>query len=376
MFMKSNNLTVYLLALAFGLSLNAAAPAQDQEKGTKTPDSQTDTTRSPKDTSDSPADKARATSDMKRTASAPAGQKEMLKGVITKRQPDSFTMRDNSGNDITVVLNNNTKVEERKSNPFRGAAKYATTQLLRGLNVEVQGRRESSGALVADRIRFRKDDFMVARAVESNVVPVENRVGQAEGRLSQTETRLTQSEQNAQRLSGQLEELNAISNQARGGAKAAQETADQAVAGVRSTNERISSLDDYEARRSATVNFKVGRATLTDEAKTKLDEIATQAKNEKGFVIEVTGFASAEGNKDLNRRLSQRRADAVIQYLVENHNIPLRRIVTPFGYGAAQPVADNSTRAGREQNRRVEVKILVSRGLTTPVAAERTTTGS
>ncbi|HYX40921.1 MAG TPA: OmpA family protein, partial [Pyrinomonadaceae bacterium] len=61
--------------------------------------------------------------------------------------------------------------------------------------------------------------------------------------------------------------------------------------------------------------------------------------------------------------LSQRRADAVVRYLAEIHNIPLRRIITPFGYGSAQAVADNSTREGRQQNRRVEVSVLVNRGL-------------
>jgi outer membrane protein OmpA-like peptidoglycan-associated protein len=64
--------------------------------------------------------------------------------------------------------------------------------------------------------------------------------------------------------------------------------------------------------------------------------------------------------------LSQRRADAVIRYLVENHSIPLRRIITPYGYGELQPVAENTTREGREQNRRVEIKLLVNKGLTAP----------
>ena len=65
-------------------------------------------------------------------------------------------------------------------------------------------------------------------------------------------------------------------------------------------------------------------------------------------------------------QLSQRRADAVIRYLVENHNIPLRRIVTPYGYGEMNPVAENETREGRAQNRRVEIKLLVNKGLTAP----------
>jgi outer membrane protein OmpA-like peptidoglycan-associated protein len=183
---------------------------------------------------------------------------------------------------------------------------------------------------------------------------------------------LSQAEANAQRLSGQLEELSAISNAARGGAKAAQETADMAVAGVEATNKRIdtivSSLDDYEAKRGVTVNFKAGSFKLSPEAMASLDEIATQAKSEKAYVIEITGFASAEGKVEFNKRLSQQRADAVVRYLADNHMIPLRRIVTPHGYGTLNPVADNTTREGREQNRRVEVKILVNKGMTAPAA--------
>ncbi|HZI19609.1 MAG TPA: OmpA family protein, partial [Pyrinomonadaceae bacterium] len=76
-----------------------------------------------------------------------------------------------------------------------------------------------------------------------------------------------------------------------------------------------------------------------------------------------SGFASADGSTEANRRLSQRRADAVIRYLVEQHNIPLRRIITPYGFGELQPVAENNSRTGREQNRRVEVKVLVNRGI-------------
>ena len=83
----------------------------------------------------------------------------------------------------------------------------------------------------------------------------------------------------------------------------------------------------------------------------------------KGYVLEITGFASADGDEKKNKVLSQKRAQAVIDYLVENHNIPLRRISTSYGFGEMQAVADNTTLEGRQQNRRVEVKILASRGL-------------
>jgi len=340
--MNKHRLGYFSFLLVIALALAVPALAQDQDVN--------------KDTNKT------AQSDTPHKSHVASGQKQKIKGVIVKREADSFTLRDMSGVDTTVTLTNSTKVEEKKGNPFRGSKKYATTQLLRGLNVEVEGRGDSSGTLVAEKIKVAETDLKVAQTVESRVTPVEGRVGEAENRL-------TQSEQNAQRLSGQIEELNAVSNAARGGAKAAQETADTAIAGVNTTNERITNivagLDEYEPSKTITVNFKVGSAFLSPEAKTALDEIATQAKTEKGYVIEVDGFASSEGGENLNRMLSQRRSEAVVRYLAENHMIPLRRIIMPFGYGAAQPVADNSTSAGRQQNRRVEVKILSNRGLTT-----------
>jgi len=113
---------------------------------------------------------------------------------------------------------------------------------------------------------------------------------------------------------------------------------------------------------------------LLPEAKTALDEVANAATGLKGYTIEVTGFASAEGGTAMNKKLSQRRAQAVIDYLVEQHNVPLRRIGTSYGFGELQAVADNTTREGREQNRRVEVKLLVSRGINQNVEVKQSNT--
>ena len=250
-----------------------------------------------------------------------------------------------------------------------GGTNYCQNNILRGLNVEIEGHGNSSGELAAEKIRFNESDLRVARAVESRAAPLEERA-------SNTETKLTQVEANAQRLSGQLDELAAVSNAARGGAKAAQETADAAVAGVNATNDRISALDDYEPQSVAAVNFKTGSAILSPDSKTQLDDIATKALNAKGYVLEVSGYADATGSIARNRALSQRRADAVIRYLVENHQIPLRRIVTPYGFGETNPVADNTTRDGRAQNRRVEIKLLVNKGLTAPTPSMQRSSGS
>jgi len=288
-----------------------------------------------------------------------SGQKMKIKGVVTRRDADTFTVRDMNGVDTVVRLSDTTSVKTN-GGFLRGGTNYAQTSILRGLNLEVEGRGNGSGELAAEKVRFSDTDMKTARAVESRATPLEERA-------SSTETKLTQVEANAQRLSGQLDELAAVSNAARGGAKAAQATADAAVAGVNATNDRISALDDYAPQQTAAVNFKTGSSVLSPESKTTLDDIASKALNAKGYVLEVSGFADSRGSVNLNRALSQRRADAVIRYLVESHNIPLRRIVTPFGYGEMNPVGENDTKEGRAQNRRVEIKLLVNKGLTAPL---------
>lgn len=306
---------------------------------------------------------------------ANSGQKITIEGVIIKRDADTLTVSDAKGGSTVVALTNNTVVKEKKSNPFRRGRNYAVTQLLHGLSVEVTGKHNAAGQLVADEVKLKDDDLRVTNSMEVRVQPIETR-------LAEVETKMIQSEQNAQRLSGQVDEVSAIARAARSAAKAAQDTGDSANVAAKDAarqgieaaregaraNERISSLDDFDVKSNSAVRFALGSATLTKEAKQQLDTLAATAKNEKGYMLEVTGFASAEGDEAANERLSQRRADAVVRYLTENQQIPLRRLVTPFGFGAKQPVADNASLDGRKQNRRVEIKVLVNKGMTGPVS--------
>lgn len=278
-----------------------------------------------------------------------SGQKYKIKGAVVSKDDDqTFVIRDSTGVDTKVVLSPEASIKT-KGGFFGGGDRIASNQIVRGLYMTVEGRGDTTGSLAATKVRFDEDDFKVAQSIDTRVGPAEER--------------LTVAEQNQQRISGQIDELMAISNAARGGAKAAQETADAAVAGVNATNQRISALDDYVVQSTSTVNFRVGSAVLSPEAKASLDEVATSAATLKGYFIEVTGFASADGGTKMNKNLSERRARAVIDYLIETHNVPLRRIGQSYGFGEMQAVADNATREGREQNRRVEVKLMVSRGV-------------
>jgi outer membrane protein OmpA-like peptidoglycan-associated protein len=279
---------------------------------------------------------------------AVAGQKYKIKGVVISKDNDTLVVRDTVGIDTKVVITPNASIKSN-GGVFGGGDKFPSSAVIRGLNLEVEGVGDSSGAVAVNKVRFDKRDLKTAQAIDSRATPAEER--------------LTAAEQNAERISGQIDELMAISNAAKGGAKAAQDTADAAVAGVNATNKRITDLDDYVVQSTATINFRVGSAVLSPDAKASLDQVAATAKTLKGYLIDVTGYASADGDPRKNKALSQRRAMAVKEYLIDNHDIDLRRFPESYGFGELKAVADNTTRAGREQNRRVEVKLMVSRGL-------------
>ncbi len=262
-----------------------------------------------------------------RVSPVPSGAKLKFKGVVIDRHGDSFTIRDRTRTDYEVLITDQTSVKTY-GGFFSGGKKYPVTDILRGLIVEVEGRGDSQGQLVADKIRFRESDMRAALTTDTRVGPVE---------------------ENQQKIAGQIDELYAVAQEAR-----------QEVARV---DERVTALDDYDLTETVAVTFRVNSAVLSPEAKHQLDDFAGKALAGKGYMIEVAGHTDSTGGEAKNMRLSRARADAVVEYLTINHHIPARRFITPMGYGKSTAVADNSTVAGRQQNRRVEVKMLVNRGL-------------
>jgi len=147
-------------------------------------------------------------------------------------------------------------------------------------------------------------------------------------------------------------------------ATSAQQTATTANQGVAAANtrittveNRINNLDRYTAGPTQSVTFKVNSSTLDASAKSTLDGVAGQVSSlQSGFMVEIQGFASSDGDENYNVTLSERRAEAVQRYLVSK-GVPLFR-VSIVGLGTDKPVGDNKTRDGRQQNRRVEVRVL------------------
>jgi OOP family OmpA-OmpF porin len=267
--------------------------------------------------------------------SVPAGMKAEIKGRINQRGVDTIVVRDANDKDTVVLLTDDTTIKSNKKGlgVIRRGKNFGATSLLRGLIVTVEGTGNSAGQLVAKEVRFSDADLKDVMTVQSRVQPVE---------------------EETKRLSGKLDETADAT-------KKAQNDADAAHVRLDSVNDRITGLDDFVVQGSASVYFPLNKYTLAPKDKKVLDELATKALSMKGYVIEVAGFADSSGNADKNLELSQRRADAVVQYLALAHNIPPRRIVTPIGYGDTRSSTDKAS-AEPTLDRRVDAKILVSRG--------------
>ena len=130
----------------------------------------------------------------------------------------------------------------------------------------------------------------------------------------------------------------------------------------------VANIDDYKLQSSVAVPFGFNKYTLTNDSKEDLDKLASDVKADKRFFIAVEGYTDSTGSASYNEMLSQKRADAVVHYLVAKHEIPIYRIHT-IGLGQDKPVDDAKTRAARAKNRRVEVKVFsadqVTAGLST-----------
>jgi len=270
------------------------------------------------------------------------GVKLEIKGRINQRTADTIVVRDANDMDTVVLLTDETSIKSNKKGlgVFRRGKNFEATSLLRGLMIAVDGTGNSDGQLVAREVKFSEADLKDVMTVQSRVQPVE---------------------EETKRLSGQLDATTDAAKKAQGDATRANESADAAHQRLNSVNDRITGLDDFVVQETVVVYFPVNKYTLAKDDKKALDGLAEKALTMKGYVIEVAGFADSTGDADKNLALSQRRADAVVQYLAITHNIPPRRIVTPIGYGDTRSVAGN-TRDAQRLDRRVETKILVSRG--------------
>jgi len=219
--------------------------------------------------------------------------------------------------------------------------------------------------------------------VAKTVAPVESRVTGTEGKnteqdkqiadqgkqiadvntdLSRTKERLTDADAKATAAGQAASQANQAAAQANTAAGNAQKSADGARTfaeqGITRVERTMDAMNRWQMTKTVTVLFPVNQAKLSKEAKADLDEFAKMTEGLQRYMIEVQGFTDKTGSAAVNEALSNERASAVARYLANDHKIALRSI-SMLGSGYALPVADDKTREGRKQNRRVEIRLWV-----------------
>ncbi len=149
----------------------------------------------------------------------------------------------------------------------------------------------------------------------------------------------------------------------------AENAANDAVHRADSLASVVAGLDNYQAIGNASVTFGFDKSILTADSKAQLDTFAATLTSAKSYILEVTGGTDSTGDANYNYALSQRRADAVVQYLASKYAIPAHRFYL-IGIGEDKEVADNKTREGRAKNRRVDIRLLSNQG--SPAATSTT----
>jgi OmpA-OmpF porin, OOP family len=232
-----------------------------------------------------------------------------IKGIISARSGDKIKVTTADGTSNIIAINDTTRIKNSRG-LFSGRNKLATDSLLNGLPVTVKTL-QSGDSLVASQINLRNKDLKTATMIRN---------GTSQGFAEQT-------------------------------------AATEALRG------RMGDIDEYNIKGTTNVNFDTGKAVLSEQGKADLCEAVTTAGGTKNALLLVVGYTDSTGSDEFNQQLSEKRASRVVNHIQQACGWKPYRMLTPTGMSKADPLADNSTAAGKAQNRRVAVNILVSKGL-------------
>jgi peptidoglycan-associated lipoprotein len=194
--------------------------------------------------------------------------------------------------------------------------------------------------------------------VRTQVADVNDKVEGLSKTVEDTQQRTRKNEQAIGDVDQKADAANRAAGAANGAAADARSAANSAGAKADAIDKASRRLVYEVVLSDAEGNFKFNKAELPVEARSKLDEIVNQLQADpKNAWIEIEGYTDSTGSKVYNKQLGMERAEAVKQYLYDTHHIPLHKM-NVISYGADKPVAPNTTRQGRAQNRRVVVRVL------------------
>jgi len=284
---------------------------------------------------------------------AHAQEKAKVKGLITTRTGETIVLKTSDGNTVTVVLDDDTKVQEPKGLIGVRKKSMSAAVLIPGLKVSVEGTQQDATHILAKSITFDKDDLQTAEMIQAGLNPTEQKVATNQQNIAS----------NAQNIKATQHDVatnqqNIATNQQATAANKANIDANDVE-----TSKRFSELNEYDTKGQLDVHFASGSTKISAEDQAALKKLAEDAVKQTGYIIQVKGFTDSSGNAAMNQKLSMERAQNVIAFLIQDCNVPVRHVIAPGAMGEAAPAATNETNAGRAENRRVEVKVLLNKGI-------------
>jgi OmpA-OmpF porin, OOP family len=279
-----------------------------------------------------------------------------VNGIIKNRTGETLVVQTDGGNDATVVLTEETKTVDKKGLFGLDKSHLGSTVLIPGLKVSVKGTPDDQGRVVAKEIVTDGDDLESSEMIQAGLHPTAEQVAKNVDTLAAHNAKLGSHE-------AQLGEhsQNISANQQQIGAN--RENIQRNLSTIEEHTARFNALTDFDVKGEATVSFAVASTRISKEDAAKLAQLAETAKGLKGYIVEVVGYADATGNAAMNTKLSEDRAKQVVTWLMQQGGIPVRHIIAPGAMGEYGSKAPNETKAGRAENRRVEVKVLVNKGI-------------
>lgn len=278
-----------------------------------------------------------------------------VKGVIISRTGETLIVKSGEGT-TTVVLTDDTKTKDDKGLFGLEKQHMSDVVLIPGLKVDVDGTSDEQGRVVAKTITVDGDDLETSEMIEAGLHPTAQQVAanvQAlEAHSGQLAAHKGQIEANQQNIATNQQAITAH-----------EQKIEKNIKDIEENTNRFTALSEYDVKSQATVNFEVGSTKISAKDQIELKELANTATRLKGYIIEVTGYADSTGDAAMNTKLSEDRAKAVVTYLMQKGEVPVRHIVAPGAMGEYGAKAPNETKAGRAENRRVEVKVLVNKGI-------------
>ena len=288
-----------------------------------------------------------------------------VKGMIMSRTGETLLVT-GDGRKTTVVLTGDTRTKDDRGLFGLDKQHMADTVLIPGLKVRVDGVTERGGRVIAKTITVDGDDLETSEMIQAGLHPTAQQVEQNVRTLEAHNKSIAAGKQG---IDANRKDIDALQANQRSNSANREDLAgrlkkiEDDIKDSQESTDRFSQLTDYDVKSEATLKFNIGSSTISADGEKQLKQLAQVALGTKGYIVEVKGFADASGDALMNERLSEERAKRVIAFLMQQGNVPVRHIVAPGAMGEYQPAASNETKTGRAENRRVEIKILVNKGI-------------